>query len=248
MLVIFIFRPPWVFSWLCHHLRMTRALKRRLALGVAMVALASGGAIAAVSATGQGSPRKAAAAHRLARRGGMRMLATAASYLGISQPQLESELRRGKTLAQVANATSGRSEAGLIEALITARKARLSKSAASLSQRVSAEVNRPLLGNTERGKTHRGVRAVARGYLGSSAAQLRSELRSGLTLAQIADGTPGKSEAGLIEAIVTARTRRLNAAVAAGKLTTARENADIARLSTRVKALVNRAHAKKSTG
>ncbi|HEX3519506.1 MAG TPA: hypothetical protein VHT29_10785 [Solirubrobacteraceae bacterium] len=228
---------------------MIRALKRRLALGVAVVALVSGGAIAAVSATGQSSPRKAAAAHRLARRGGMRMLASAASYLGISQSQLESELRGGKTLAQIANATSGRSEAGLIEALIIARKARLSKSVASLPQRVSAEVNRPLLGNTAKGSTaHRGIRATARGYLGLSAAQLRSELRSGMTLAQIADGTPGKSEAGLIEAIVAARTRRLNAAVAAGKLTTARESADISRLNTRVKALVNRAHAKKSAG
>jgi hypothetical protein len=177
------------------------------------------------------------------------MLATAASYLGISQAQLEGELRGGKTLARIANATSGRSEAGLIEALIAARKARLSKSAASLPQRVGAEVNRPLLGTAAKGKAaHRGIRAAARSYLGLSAAQLRSELQAGRTLAKIAIATPGKSEAGLIEAIVAARTPRLSAAVSAGKLTQAIENADIARLNTRVKALVNREHAKKSVG
>jgi hypothetical protein len=228
---------------------MSRALKRRLALGVAVAALVAGGAIAAVSATGQGSPRKAAGAHRLAHRDGMRLLATAASYLGVSQPQLEGELRADKTLAQIANATSGRSEAGLIKALIAARKAKLSKTVASVPQRVSAEVNRPLLGNAiPATRVRRPIRTAVRGYLGLSGTQLRSELRSGRTLAQIANAAPGKSEAGLIEAIVAARTERLSGAVAAGKLTEAGKRADIVRLTARVKALVSRAHAKTSAG
>jgi hypothetical protein len=228
---------------------MDRVLKRRLALGVAVVALLSGGAIAAVSATGQGSPHTVAAAHRLARRGATRMLETAAGYLGIPQAELEGELRGGRTLAQIADSTSGRTEAGLIEALVAARKAKLSKSASTLAQRVSAVVNRPLLGVAAKGRAvHRGIRGAARRYLGLSTAQMRSELRSGRTLAQIAAATPGKSEAGLVEAIVAARTSRLSAAVASGKLSKARESAEVARLSTRVRAVVNRAHAKPPVG
>ena len=36
-------------------------------------------------------------------------LATAAGYLGVSQQQLRSELSSGKSLAQIANSTSGKS-------------------------------------------------------------------------------------------------------------------------------------------
>jgi hypothetical protein len=45
-------------------------------------------------------------------------LSTAARYLGVSTARLREQLRSGNTLAHIASATSGKSEAGLIEALI----------------------------------------------------------------------------------------------------------------------------------
>jgi hypothetical protein len=50
-------------------------------------------------------------------------LATAAAYLGLTTAELQSDAQAGKTLAQVATATSGKSPAGLIAALVTAEKA-----------------------------------------------------------------------------------------------------------------------------
>ncbi len=171
------------------------------------------------------------------------MLASAADYLGIPASQLRVELRSGKTLAQVAGATPGKSESGLIEALVSARRAKLAKASAKAPERVRVEVNKPLAGPLL-GRA-RGGHGAARLYLGLSAVQLRNQLLAGKTLAQIADATPGKSEAGLIEAIVTARSKRLAAALRAGTLTSARESSELSRISARVTALVHRTHAKK---
>lgn len=52
-------------------------------------------------------------------------LATAATYLGLSQSELQTDLQSGKTLAQIANATSGKSSSGLIDALVAARQKQL---------------------------------------------------------------------------------------------------------------------------
>lgn len=226
---------------------MSRLLKRKLALAVAIIAIVSGASIAAVSATGQDTAAKPGHSWHVGRRGAGRLLAVAADYLGLPTTQLRSELQSGKTLAQIANATSGKSEAGLIEAIVAARKAKFAKSVANLPKRVSAEVNRPLRGSAfSRTKARGGAHAAARDYLGLPAAQLRSELLAGKTLAQIANTTAGKSEAGLIEAIVAVKSRRLSVAVSAGRLTKASESADLTRLTARVKAIVNRTHAKKS--
>ena len=45
--------------------------------------------------------------------------AAAATYLGITTSALQSDLQSGKTLAQVADATAGKSSAGLVAALVT---------------------------------------------------------------------------------------------------------------------------------
>src|SRR4051794_7643648 len=50
-------------------------------------------------------------------------LAAAASYLGLTQAELLTQLQSGKTLAQVADGTSGKSKAGLIDALVKAETA-----------------------------------------------------------------------------------------------------------------------------
>jgi hypothetical protein len=52
-------------------------------------------------------------------------LAAAAAYLGLSQSDLQTALQSGKTLAQVADATSGKSAAGLVDALVAAEQKEL---------------------------------------------------------------------------------------------------------------------------
>jgi hypothetical protein len=52
-------------------------------------------------------------------------LAAAATYLGISEADLQTKLQSGQTLAQVAAATSGKSRDGLIAALVADAKAKI---------------------------------------------------------------------------------------------------------------------------
>ena len=52
-------------------------------------------------------------------------LAAAATYLGITQNALLTQLQSGKTLAQIAEATNGKSTAGLVAALVAAEKTEL---------------------------------------------------------------------------------------------------------------------------
>jgi hypothetical protein len=78
----------------------------------------------------------------------------------------------------------------------------------------------------------RGEIATAASYLGLSTARLRSDLRSGETLAQVAQAN-GKSTAGLIDALVSARTARLPAESALSK-------SKLAKIRARIAASVNR--------
>ncbi|HEY4451004.1 MAG TPA: hypothetical protein VGN13_05370 [Solirubrobacteraceae bacterium] len=202
---------------------MNRALKRRLALAVGLCALIAGGTVAAVAATSPGAHHRAAA-------GIPRDLSTAAGYLGVAPAQLQAQLRSGKTLAQVAAATPGKSEAGLIAAIVAVRQAKLAAISAKLGKRVKAEVDHA---------PGQGLPAVESAYLGLTREQLRSEVRAGETLAAIAAATPGKSEAGLIAAIVARRRTALAELVKTGKLTQAQAGTRDARLQAHVKRFVN---------
>ncbi len=84
--------------------------------------------------------------------------------------------------------------------------------------------------------------AIAASYLGLPRAQLRKELRSGQSLAQIASTTRGKSTVGLIAALVRARAGQLDGASAAGAKPTSRtpSKSQLASLRRRVKRQVNR--------
>jgi hypothetical protein len=203
-------------------MKMSNSKQKLFALA-AVLAILVGGTLAAVTA-GKGSARE--------KRG---PLVTAASYLGVSTSQLHSELQSGRSLAQIANATSGKSSSGLVALLLADGKERLAAAQARLPKRIAALVNRVAVP---------GQRAAAASYLGLKRGQLASELRSGKTLAQIAGAIPGKSVAGLIEAIVAARKSLLEARVAAGTLTQAQANARLAHLTSHVTAAVNRIRAK----
>ena len=202
---------------------VNRALKRRLALAVGLCALVAGGTVAAVAATSPAGHHRAAATIP-------RDLSTAAGYLGVAPAQLQTQLRSGKTLAQIAAATPGKSEAGLIAAIVAIRQAKLAAISAKLGKHVKAEVNHT---------PGQGLPAVEAAYLGLTREQLRSEVRAGKTLAAIAAATPGKSEAGLIAAIVARRRTALAALVKTGKLTAAQVSIRDAKLQAHVKRFVN---------
>jgi hypothetical protein len=72
--------------------------------------------------------------------------AAAATYLGLSQSDLQTALQSGKTLAQVADATSGKSAAGLIDALVAAKQTELAAAvtAGKLTQAQSDQISATL--------------------------------------------------------------------------------------------------------
>lgn len=211
---------------------MDRAFKRRLALAAGLCALVAGGAVAAVAATTPARDHHAAT-------GIPHDLSTAASYLGVAPSRLRAEVRSGSTLAKIAAATPGKSEAGLIAAIVAVRQAKLAAISGKLSQRVKAEVNHA---------PGQGVGAAVRGYLGLTQVELRSEMRAGKTLAQLADATSGKSAAGLIAVIVARRRTVLAGMVTAGKLTQTQLDARAAKLQTRVTRFVNHVRRRHASG
>ncbi len=102
--------------------------------------------------------------------GGGGDLAAAATYLGLSQSDLQTDLQSGKTLAQVAAATSGKTVADLITALVAhetteinvavtagkvTRRAQADARIATLTQRFTDFVN----GTPPSGPPHHGHRA-----------------------------------------------------------------------------------------
>jgi hypothetical protein len=149
-------------------------------------------------------------------------LDAAASYLGKSTSDLLAALQSGKTLASIADATAGKSAAGLVAALVAHEKqelvdavtaGRLTQAqsdtiAATLQQRFQDVVNGTLPRDLPRHERDRGGLDAAASYLGITADALATQLRSGKTLAQIANATSGKSAAGLIDAIVAGATKR----------------------------------------
>jgi len=206
-------------------------MKRRLALFVSVLALLAGGTAVAFAASGGSAHKKANGPHGV--------VGVAASYLDISSSELRHDLQAGKTLGQVANATPGHSEAGLVAAILAARTNRLKDLSEQLPERVAALVKQA------RGRAHRHpslARRAVLSYLGLDAKTLRSELQSGRTLAQLAAATPGKSSAGLESVILGARHTRIARAVGSGAITSHAATARSAKLARRVHAMVTRRH------
>ena len=191
-------------------------------------------------------------------------LAAAATYLGVTQANLLTSLGSGKTLAQVADATSGKSAAGLIDALVAAEKTELAAAvtagritqaqsdqiATTLKDRVTAHVNGTEPAHGPGGFGGPGGHGFGHGpggddftaaatYLGVTETALATQLQAGKTLAQVADATSGKSAAGLIDALVAHETTELGAAVTAGRITQAQRDQMVATLKARFTALAN---------
>jgi hypothetical protein len=212
---------------------MSRLTKRRLALLTALLAMLAGGATGALGSSGGGGRTKTAHAHSGKR---VSLLSVAAGYLGLPEAQIRSELHSGKSLAQIAEASSGHTSGGLIAALVGSRSAHL-------SERITTLVSSPGGAKHAAKKSARtSARAVALAYLGLSRNEARSRLRAGRSLGEIADATPGRSASGLIDAIVANAAQHSAPKPAAGHLSKSAQTARLARIRKRVSAVVARKH------
>jgi hypothetical protein len=194
--------------------------RTRIALVLVGVLALAGGGTALANKGKSNTDRAAGTGAVRAGHGPSDDLDAAATYLGTTSSNLLTQLRGGKTLAQIAAATNGKSAAGLIAALVAheqteladaVKAGRLTQAQADqittgLQQRFTDLVNgvRPAHGFGHGGPhMFGGPFAAAATYLGISASALETQLRSGKTLAQIANATTGKSAAGLVAALVT---------------------------------------------
>jgi hypothetical protein len=232
---------------------MTKSRKSQVVIAVAAASLAGAGAAVAESS----HTHSTTLSHGL--RGGGPAgahddLSVAATYLGLSETDLQTKLRSGKTMAQVANATDGKSASGLIDALVAAAQKHIAADVSSgrltqtqadqilsgLKQHITARVNStgPPGGPRGHGGPHGGFDAAAT-YLGISESDLMTTLQSGKTLGEVADATAGKSKAGLVAALVADEKSHLAQAVKDGRLTQAQADTMAANLESRITDLVN---------
>ena len=165
------------------------------------------------------------------------VLTAAATYIGITEAQLRTELGTDKSLADVAVA-HGKTRDGLIQALVAAQQ----QSIATLVDQkgIGARPAGPGVGRAPGGPRVTGdPLAAAATYLGTTSADLDTKIRAGQTLAQIANATSGKNRDGLVAAIVADSTAKIDAAQKAGTITADQATQLKTNLSTRIAQLVD---------
>ena len=186
------------------------------------------------------------------------VLKAAVQYIDLTRAELAANVKAGQSLAQMA-AAKGKSVEGLKQAISNAVKAKLDAGVAA--GRLSAEraqqmlsrlqshldrlVNRaPKLGRHGKRGPRGGVLKAAVQYIGLTRAELAANVKTGQSLAQMATAK-GKSVEGLKQAISTAVKAKLDAGVAAGRLSAERAQQMLSRLQSHLDRLVNRAPRKK---
>jgi hypothetical protein len=192
--------------------RMEKNVKRKMAAGAAaLVAVAGGGA--AIAAT-QLSPHQESQA----------VLKDAASQLGVSPSELSAALK---------SALEKRIDAAVAAGRITKAQGD------EMKQRLESG-DFPLFGSGPGMSDHHevfGAPDAAAAYLGLSEDELRSQLESGKSLADVAKAQ-GKSVDGLVQALVADAKQHLDEEVAAGHLTKAREAEMLTHLEQGIRAMV----------
>ena len=189
--------------------------RKLIAGGVLALAFAGGVAVApAITTSALANSVNNVAQQILGNRGpgGSDLFTAAATYIGISETDLRTELQSGKSLADVA-VEKGKTRDGLIAALTQADQTRI----AQLVDQKGLGAKGP--GGPGRGFFMHDPLAAAATYLGLSEQDLHTKLQSGQTLAAIANSTAGKSRDGLIAAIVADETAKIDAAQKAGTIT-----------------------------
>jgi polyhydroxyalkanoate synthesis regulator phasin len=186
--------------------------KKSLALGVAgALAVAGGGA--AIGATQGDSSKEESDA----------VVNDAAKQLGVEPSALSSALK---------TALENRVDAAVAAGRLTKEQGD------ELKARIDAG-DVPLFGGLHHGGLgHFEQLDAAADYLGITEAQLRNDLAAGKTLAQVAEDR-GKTVDGLVQAMTNAVKERLDAAVAAGRLTQAQADTVLADVKQRITDRVN---------
>lgn len=182
-----------------------------------------------------------------------------AAYLEMQPAALKAKLP-GTSLAAIADDTRGKSAEGLVRYLTDAVNTAIARALAEgkitqeQADRLTAAApehiakfvrhtwpeHKPRVAHPNVAGFIGDAVSAAREYLGLSREDLMSALRSGKSLGQIADSTPGKSRDGLIAAITTATNTRIDAAQQAGKLTAEQATALKAKVSEAVAKIVDR--------
>jgi hypothetical protein len=194
-------------------MKLTR--KQTVFIGAATLLAAAGGGVA-VAASGTGSPSQESKA----------VIDDAAKQLGIPSSKLSGALKQA-----LANQVDAAVAAG-----------RLTKEqGAELKQRLESG-DFPLIGGLHRGGGHHfgffGGLDAAAGYIGVTETELRTQLESGKSLAQVAKDH-GKTADGLVAALVADAKQKLDTAVSAKRLTQAQADEMLSGLKQRITNLVN---------
>ncbi|MGN6797101.1 MAG: hypothetical protein ACTHKS_03025 [Gaiellaceae bacterium] len=231
---------------------MTTSRKSQVAIAVAAASLAGAGA--AVAESSPTHSHTVSHGLRAGRPGGMHDdLSVAATYLGLAESELQTTLRSGKTLAEVANSTEGKSAGGLVDALVAAAQKNIAADVTSgrltntqaheilstLRQHITARVNSSGPADGPHGDGPPGGLDAAAVYLGISERDLQTQLQSGRTLGAVADATSGKSKEGLIAALVADERTHLAQAVKDGRLSQSQADAMAANIDARITDLVD---------
>ena len=190
--------------------------------------------------------------------GPMGGLNVVAEQLGIDPSELFTELQAGKTIAQIA-AEKGIATDTIVNAVVAAEQERLTTAVTNgrLTQEqadarlalVKADVEASLdktfdaqnfPGDGQRGGFRMGanVLGVVAEQLGIDETELRTELQSGKTIAQIAADKSVSTDM-IVAAIVAAQKEKLDAAVTADTLTQAQADARLAEITTQAQALID---------
>jgi len=167
------------------------------------------------------------------------LMTAAATYIGITPEALRTELRAGKSLADIAVA-NGKTRDGLIAAL----------NAAATTEIATLVDHKGMAGPPRGDKRERDGRerrdgaplAAAATYLGISTTDLQAKLAAGQTPSAVAAATAGKSREGLIAAIVADGKAKIDAAQAAGTMTAAKATEETAELTEHATRFVDSIH------
>jgi hypothetical protein len=189
---------------------MDKGLKIKIGAGVAAAAAVAGGG-AAIAADRLGSSNDSQA-----------VVNDAAKQLGVTPSALTAALKK---------ALENRVDAAVADGRLTKAQGD------ELKQRIESG-DLPLFGPRGGPYEHFGELDAAASYLGLTEAQLETQLESGKSLAQVAKDR-GKSVDGLIQALVDQATKKLDAAVAAGRLTKAQEQQILSGLKQWITDFVN---------
>lgn len=197
---------------------MRNRTKLAVGAGAVLAVAGAGGAIAATKL----SPSEESKA----------VVEDAAKQLGVDPAKLSDALKQ---------ALENRIDRAVEDGMLTEEQAE------AMKRRVEADdfplFAGPLLGHPHRGGFGFRIHAIrdldaAADYLGVTEAALRESLEDGETLADVAK-EKGKSVDGLVDAIVAAKTKELDAAVTAGRLTKAQRDEIVAGLEAWTTDLVN---------